>query len=151
MMYKKHKNFIAAVFITLFLLFFWINADITDLASDILTIVSITLGFYIAALTTMTGRSYLKRMNQRIDSQKKTSTELYTVLTYYRYSIVISIVTIFTTMGYKFLYSIGRCGTVYYWLLRIVSATIIPLVALSFIFLWWLFKLFINFIMYETK
>lgn len=150
-MYKKHKNLIATVYITLFLLFFWINADITDLASDILTIVSITLGFYIAALTTMTGQSYLKKMNQRIDSQKKTNTELYTVLTYYRYSIVISIITIFTTMGYKFLYSVGRCGAVYYWLLRIVSATIIPLVVISFIFLWWLFKLFINFIMYETK
>lgn len=93
-MYKSHKIIVVAIFLVTGLISWFAHIEFYNVVSNLLTITSIILGFYIAALASLFGNEALKKMGQKQDKQIKSKTELGVLLSYYRKSIIVSFIVI---------------------------------------------------------
>ena len=67
-MYKSHKIMCLFLFFIIFLLSFYLDIEINaEAKSNMLTVVSIMLGFTMTGLTVMIGQDFAKRLNKKID------------------------------------------------------------------------------------
>ena len=163
-MYSKHKYVLLSLFVASYVFFWFLNFDITDLSPNILTIVSIILGFYIAALSTVCGTKYSKKMANQVDNRFNTKTQLQTLLDYFSISIKIGIMTIFSVIAIMLCQSklIYICQTepqdkpeliqmVFNTIIRFSSPVAISLLICNFICMWLIFKTFKNAIKFEAQ
>lgn len=101
-MYPKHKNvilgiIILSIVIATILNILDINFDknsINNFTSVSITFTAITMGFYIASMSSLLSSKYIKLLNKKDDtipSQRK----VHTVIYYFKYSIYCSLLTIF--------------------------------------------------------
>lgn len=70
------------------------KANIKGIQSDLLTVVSITLGFYIAVMTILFGSKLSQVLIEKQDEKNPLNTELHTLLDYFQSGMTIGIMTI---------------------------------------------------------
>lgn len=143
-MNKVHKRTAILLFLFPYIFFIVLDMDISGLYSNVLTIVSILLGFYMAALSTMYGKQHIKNLYCQIDQNKKTNTKLHTLINYFKWSVKLGICTVFISIGSMVIESLIKrysCEWIPY-LLRIVSSAVVPLLMVDFYFMWQLLKAF---------
>ena len=78
-MYKRHKWYAVIIVVSTFLLSYIVNAKYSDLASDAMTLVSITIAVYITVPSFMVGASYADKLKKTADAQKIGVSELGTL------------------------------------------------------------------------
>lgn len=102
MIYKEHKiiifiiAIITIVAMTLLLHHFNMQIDniiINNYASNIITFSSITVGFYIAGISSLLSSKYVEKLNTK-DPFIKTQKKINTVIYYFKYAIYLSLLTI---------------------------------------------------------
>lgn len=97
-MYNIHKVISFFIFVISFTLSYVFKLVTNNISSDILTITSIILGFYIAALASLFDNGVIKEMAHKQDKRKKSKTELGVLVTYYKSSISISFLVIILSL-----------------------------------------------------
>lgn len=97
-MYKEHKTVAFILFIAVIIISYFSKIAYDNVVEIILTVISIILGFYIAALSSLFGNSTLREMGKVQDNKLKHQTQLGVLLAYYRFSVIISVVTIILSL-----------------------------------------------------
>lgn len=93
-MYRKDKIKLTVIFIVTTFVSFIAQWDVSVIKSDILTVISIILGFYMAALSVLFGSKLANEMSKRVDSKNKVNSELHTALSYFRCGMQLGVATI---------------------------------------------------------
>lgn len=94
-MYKVHKIIFAVLFVIIFVLSYLLNISITEIRSDMLTVISIIQGFVITVLSIMIGQDFIKNLNTKIDNRTTLKqTKLQTLSYYFRNAFIFGIVNI---------------------------------------------------------
>ncbi|WP_124098349.1 hypothetical protein [Ruminococcus sp. Marseille-P6503] len=148
-MYKKHKIISVIGFITVFTISCILHIVPIKMASDILTVTSIILGFYVTALSTLFENSVIKDMAKRQDTRIKSKTELGVLLSYYKSSIMISFAVIFTSILCILLDGVSNYTICH--LQNIMLSIMLGLVFISLYLMMVLINLYINMIRLNTK
>ncbi len=143
-MYKKHKVICLLTFVIVSFISYKYKLDPQNMASDILTITAIILGFYITALSTLFGNKVIKNMAKKQDKQLRSKTELGVLLSYYKISIVISFATIITSIISILLCNKYTC--ILMMINNIIASLMLGLVFVSLYLMFILLKLFFNLI-----
>lgn len=69
-MYKRHKIVLTLTFIISSVIFYFASIEISEaLLSSMLTVLSITFGLTITAITSLNGTTFIKRISTKIDMQ----------------------------------------------------------------------------------
>ena len=97
-MYKEHKRIAFIIFISISIVDWLAKIKYDAVFEIVLTVTSIILGFYIAALSSLFGNRTLRKMGKVQDTRIKHKTQLGVLLTYYRFSVVVSVVTIILSL-----------------------------------------------------
>lgn len=141
-MYKRHKWYAVIVVIGAFLLSYIVHANYSDLASDAMTLVSITIAVYITVPSFMVGSSYADKLKKTADTQKTGVSELGTLKDYLMDSMLFSILTIVISSLYSLkLINFGKIYNDKVDLDRLFSSFSCAMFALNILFLWLIFKL----------
>mgnify|MGYP000245263791 CR=1 FL=1 len=74
-MYKRHKLLLLAVFVGSFFITFLLNLEFSPIAEAI-TVASIAMGVYIAAVSALLGSNYAKNLKTTTDPEYPTKTLL---------------------------------------------------------------------------
>ena len=102
-MYKSHKIMCLFLFFIIFLLSFYLDIEINaEAKSNMLTVVSIMLGFTMTGLTVMIGQDFAKRLNKKIDMHsplKQTQLQTLAVYFYGSFSVGILIIVLLIILG----------------------------------------------------
>lgn len=142
-MYKKHKIIAWAIFLVTGCIAYCFNVNSYEIISNILTIVSIILGFYITALSSLFGNEKLREMAKKQDKQLEAKTELGVMLTYYRMSIYVSFFVITLSIILMMLGN-NHYETIFNELIKILVSIVIGLTFDSLFLMFILLMLFIN-------
>lgn len=94
-MYKRDKKQIIILIILSFSFNLFFDLKSIKISNDILTIMSILLGFYITAISTLFGSKIIKEYGQLRDSNISYQTKLGTLLKYFKSSVYTAFFTIF--------------------------------------------------------
>lgn len=102
-MYKSHKIMCLFLFFIIFLLSFYLDIEINaEAKSNMLTVVSIMLGFTMTGLTVMIGQDFAKRLNKKIDMRsplKQTQLQTLAVYFYGSFNVGILIILLLIILG----------------------------------------------------
>lgn len=93
-MYKKDKILCAIIFSLSFGINYFLKLKSVNMASDILTIISILLGFYISAISTLFGSEIMHEYANVQDKKIPSQTKLGTLIKYFKNSVNIAFFTI---------------------------------------------------------
>lgn len=121
-MYKRHKLFLLAVFVGSFFVAFFLDLDFSPIAEAAITVASIAMGVYIAAVSALLGSDYAKSL-KTTDKEYPTKTLLGVLADYFRIAGLFCVVlivdgclylipTVWDTTGY-FAANIFRCGSAF--------------------------------------
>lgn len=139
-MHKKHKIICIVFFIFISFLVFILNLDMIDCISDMLSVISILLGFTITGLSVMIGQDFSKKLNELIDKKSTLQqTQLQTLASYFSISFFIGITTILLLFIYRFL----PLGTEQI-IIKIIKSIIIGYFSLNFVIIIFLLKVLIK-------
>ena len=97
-MYKRDKKQIIILIILSFSFNLFFDLKSIKISNDILTIMSILLGFYITAISTLFGSKIIKEYGQLRDSNISYQTKLGTLLKYFKSSVYTAFFTIFFSL-----------------------------------------------------
>lgn len=97
-MYKRDKKQIIILIILSFSFNPFFDLKSIKISNDILTIMSILLGFYITAISTLFGSKIIKEYGQLRDSNISYQTKLGTLLKYFKSSVYTAFFTIFFSL-----------------------------------------------------
>lgn len=102
-MYKSHKIMCLFLFAIIFFLSFYLDIEINaESKSNMLTVVSIMLGFTMTGLTIMIGQDFSKRLNNKIDIRsplKQTQLQTLAVYFYGSFNVGILIILLLIILG----------------------------------------------------
>lgn len=149
-MYKKHKIISIIIFLGTGLISFLINVEFNSITNDILTVMSIILGFYIAALSSLFGNLTLKEMSKKIDKKITNKTELGVLLSYYKTSIIVSFIVILLSLCLMMLNGNWE-KTKIKEIINCLGATTIGFTFVSLFLMFILLMLFINILLKTNK
>ena len=122
-MYKRHKLFLLAAFVGSFFVAFFLDLDFSPIAEAAITVASIAMGVYIAAVSALLGSDYAKSLKTTTDKEYPTKTLLGVLADYFRIAGLFCVVlivdgclylipTVWDTTGY-FAANIFRCGSAF--------------------------------------
>lgn len=97
-MYKKDKVRCVCIFIIGFLINYIFNLKSISLVNEILTVISILLGFYITAVSTLFGSNIIKEYANIKDEKALSQTMLGTLIKYLKNSVLFAFFTIFVAL-----------------------------------------------------
>ena len=83
-MYKRHKLLLFAVFVGSFFITFLLGLDFSPMAEAAITVASIAMGVYIAAVSALLGSDYAKNLKTTTDKEYPTKTLLGVLADYFR-------------------------------------------------------------------
>ena len=83
-MYKRHRCQLTCCILIISVVAFILNLDFKEIADAALTVSSITMGVYIAAVSALLGSKYAEDLRGTIDSEYKTKTLLGVLADYFR-------------------------------------------------------------------
>ena len=100
-MYKHHKRMIGVLTIVSFFASLLLQVNYNNITDITVTIISIALAVYIAAMSALLGSPYAKELKEKTDSQIPTQTMLGTLAHYLRWAGRLGIITIVISCIYK--------------------------------------------------
>lgn len=100
-MYKKHKRLMIALFMLLFVCSMVFRFNIKTIGSDILTVISIALGFYIAVIAILFGSKITKVLYETVDKENPVNTQLHSLLSYFQSGMYIGVLTIIIVLTHS--------------------------------------------------
>lgn len=83
-MYKRHRCQLTCCILIISVVAFILNLDFKEIADATLTVSSITMGVYIAAVSALLGSKYAKELSEKIDTEYQTKTLLGVLADYFR-------------------------------------------------------------------
>lgn len=104
-MHKWHKIISIIIFLIVVLLTYIFKIHIDEqLTSDLLTVVSIMLGFTLTSISTLIGQDFTKKLRNEIDTNTdRKQTQLQTLSVYYKVSFLLGIIIIISLVSIRFL------------------------------------------------
>lgn len=104
-MHKCHKLFATTIFLIVGLLTYIFNIHIDEqLMSDLLTVVSIILGFTLTSISALIGQDFTKKLQNKIDlNTVRKQTQLQTLSVYYKISFLLGIIIIISLIVIRFM------------------------------------------------
>lgn len=83
-MYKRHKLLLLAVFVGSFFITFLLGLDFSPMAEAAITVASIAMGVYIAAVSALLGSDYAKNLKTTTDKEYPSKILLGVLADYFR-------------------------------------------------------------------
>ena len=93
-MYKRHKLLFLVVFTVSFGIIFLLDLDFSPMAEAAITVASIAMGVYIAAVSALLGSDYAKNLKTTTDKEYPTKTLLGVLADYFRFAGLFCVVLI---------------------------------------------------------
>ncbi|EID83940.1 hypothetical protein MSI_26600 [Treponema sp. JC4] len=114
-MHKWHKIISIIIFLIVVLLTYIFKIHIDEqLTSDLLTVVSIMLGFTLTSISTLIGQDFTKKLRNEIDTNTdRKQTQLQTLSVYYKVSFLLGIIIIISLVSIRFLPSCSLLKKIY--------------------------------------
>lgn len=148
-MYSKHIKYLVFIAISIFGILFLIDISISEsLIQNFITFLSITFGFYMTSLSILYNSKYIKRLYEEIDPKKPTQRKIHTLKSYFKYSAYWSLFSIGALMIYSLLTKVQSNILV---LNSFYESILVSVVFVNFIFIFLLFKVFVNGLIEEAK
>ncbi len=141
-MYNQHLMYLVFTAIGIFGILFFIDISITEsLMQNFITFLSITFGFYMTSLSVLYNSKYIKKLYDEIDPKKPTQRKIHTLKNYFRDSAYWSLFSI----GLLIIYSLTtKVESSTLLLNSFFESLLVSVVFVNFIFMFLLFKVFIN-------
>lgn len=141
-MYSKHIIYLSLVSISIFGICFFIDVSISEsLMQNFITFLSITFGFYMTSLSVLYNSKYIKKLYEEIDPKKPTQRKIHTLENYYKSSAYWSLFSIAVLIVYSLTTKIQNNILV---LDSFFESILVSIVFINFIFMFLLFKVFVN-------
>lgn len=122
-MYKKHSVILTLIMLILGVISYFFSVDYADIASDVITIVSIILAIYMISFSGLGSSALAKKMQRKEDSELTGKSQLGVLRGYLNYAVFIGIINIIISYVALILASkmelVDNKGAVYY----IISAS----------------------------
>lgn len=147
-MYSKHVKYLVFIAISIFGLLFFIDISITEsLMQNFITFLSITFGFYMTSLSVLYNSKYIKKLYDEIDPRKPTQRKIHTLKNYFKNSAYWSLFSIGLLMSYSLITKVENSTLV---LNTFLESLLVAVVFVNFVFMFLLFKVFINGLVEES-
>lgn len=135
-MYTRHKAEGIALFIVATVLSYSASVSYEDLANAAITVVSISVAVYIAAMSALLGSPYANHLKAVVDKKIKGKSQLGVLATYLRAAGLCGTITIIISC----LYLIPSPVTVSFHIVRVLSSVSCGIFAVNILFLWIIFQ-----------
>ena len=132
---KEHKTYLIICFLLITVIAYILNWNFEKMADTAITLVSIAVGVYIAAVSALLGSPYAKELKQETDKKKTGNTLLGTLQDYFRCAGKFGVVTIIVSC----LYCIPSTYIIPARIMRIGSAIAYGVFSCNILFLWLVF------------
>lgn len=147
-MYSEHVKSLFIITIGIFTACFFIDVSISEsLMQNFITFLSITFGFYMTSLSVLYNSKYIKKLYDEIDPKKPTQRKIHTLKNYFKNSAYWSLFSIGLLMTYSL---IARMENNALSLNIFFESLLVSIIFVNFIFLFLLFKVFINGLINES-
>lgn len=141
-MYKEHKIYLLASIIVLGLLCSFLDISISEsLIQNFITFLSITFGFYMTSLSVLYNSQYIKTLYDEIDPRKPKQRKIHTLKSYFKNSAYWSLFSIGLLIVYSLMTKVEKNILI---LTPILESILVSIVFINFIFMFLLFKVFLN-------
>lgn len=141
-MYSKHIKYLIFMTVGIFGTCFFIDVSISEsLMQNFITFLSITFGFYMTSLSVLYNSKYIKKLYDEIDPKKPTQRKIHTLKSYFKNSAYWSLFSIGLLMIYSLISKV--VGSVLI-LNTFMESILVSVVFVNFIFMFLLFRVFIN-------
>lgn len=141
-MYNEHIKILFLVFVGVFTSCFFIDVSISEsLMQNFITFLSISFGFYMTSLSVLYNSKYIKKLYDEIDLKKPTQRKIHTLKSYFKNSAYWSLFSIGLLMIYSL---IGKVVGSVLILNTFMESILVSVVFVNFIFMFLLFRVFIN-------
>ena len=100
-MYKRHKWLIAVIFVTVFIVAAFLEADYSEIAESSISVMAIAIAVYIGATSVILGSAYAEKMKSQVDPEIRTSSSLGVLASYLRTAGTFGIGTIVISTMYS--------------------------------------------------
>lgn len=141
-MYNQHLIYLVFTAIGIFGISFFIDVSISEsLMQNFITFLSITFGFYMTSLSVLYNSKYIKQLYDEIDPTKPTQRKIHTLKNYFKNSAYWSLFSIGLLMIYSLIAKVESNSLV---LNTLLESFLVSVVTVNFVFMFLLFKVFIN-------
>lgn len=137
---KEHKTYLIICFLLITVIAYILNWNFEKMADTAITLVSIAVGVYIAAVSALLGSPYANELKQETDKKKTGNTLLGTLQDYFRCAGKFGVVTIIVSC----LYCIPSTYIIPARIMRIGSAIAYGVFSCNILFLWLVFIFLVN-------
>lgn len=143
-MYKRHKLLLFAVFVGSFFITFLLGLDFSPMAEAAITVASIAMGVYIAAVSALLGSDYAKKLKTTTDEEYPTKTLLGVLADYFRIAGLFCVMLII--VGCLYLIPMAWDASSYFLaiLFRCESAFSYAVFSANILFLWLILIFLVN-------
>lgn len=147
-MYSEHIKNLFITTICVFIICFFIDVSISEsLMQNFITFLSITFGFYMTSLSVLYNSKYIKKLYDEIDQKKPIQRKIHTLKNYFKNSAYWSLFSIGLLMAYSLIAKVENSTLV---LNTFFESLLVSVVFINFIFMFLLFKVFINGLINES-
>ncbi len=149
-MYNKHKTILFIIGILIFSsVYFLFDINISEsMIQNFITFLSITFGFYMTSLSVLYNSKYIKKLYDEIDSKKPTQRKIHTLKAYFQNSAYWTLFSIAFIMICSLFSSISSNNILDFY--TFIEALIVMVISLNFIFMFLLFKVFLDGLIHEA-
>src|SRR3989339_683078 len=141
-MYNEHMKYLVFIAVGIFGTSFFIDVSISEsLMQNFITFLSITFGFYMTSLSVLYNSKYIKKLYDEIDPRKPTQRKIHTLKNYFKNSAYWSLFSIGLLMSYSLITKVENSTLV---LNAFLESILVAVVFVNFVFMFLLFKVFIN-------
>lgn len=143
-MYRRHKKVLLAVFVGTFIVTYFFNLEFVPIAEIAITVASIAMGVYIAAVSALLGSNYSKSLRQVIDKEYPTKTLLGVLAGYFRIAGTFCILLIAIGCMYTIPAKVDMSITTIAYIFRCGAAISYSVFSVNILFLWLILQFLIN-------
>lgn len=143
-MYKRHKKALLFVFAGTFIVTYLFNIDFAPIAEIAITVASIAMGVYIAAVSALLGSNYAKSLRQITDKEYPSKTLLGVLAGYFRMAGVFCIFLIVIGCVYTLPVKMEISITTIVYIFRSGAAISYSIFSVNILFLWLILQFLIN-------
>ena len=130
-MYKRHGMQLGICICGISVIAYLLNLNFTDVAGIAITVTSISMGVYIAAVSALLGSEYTKKLKEKTDDAHSTKTQLGVLANYFRWAGKWCILT----MVISCMYQIPSVISFNIVLIKVVSSFAFGIFGVNFLFL----------------
>jgi len=147
-MYSTHIKYLIFMAVGIFGICFFIDISISEsLMQNFITFLSITFGFYMTSLSVLYNSKYIKKLYDEIDLIKPTQRKIHTLKSYFKASAYWSLFSIGLLMIYSLITKVEHNNLD---LNAFFEGILVSVVFINFVFMFLLFRVFVNGLIEES-